>query len=103
MQPNRIIAIFHPQQWINDYAVQSGPDTPFDITDQILAMDRMTALAIYDDDYESDNLWLEHPDIELSDHNDPFWVECENSIADYFESLDVEHENRSSAAPGAKP
>ena len=86
----RILAVFHPQTWQNDYAINADPEgeVTFDVTDIVLAMSEDKALAIKDDDYDSDDLihyngqspqWMQ-------DWSGPFWVEVEDSIAAYFDA-----------------
>jgi hypothetical protein len=89
MVTKRIIATFHPQAWIRDYAVFVDPEgeTDFDVTDVILAMPREKALALEDDQYDSDRL-REAPNAPawIKNWSGPFYIEVEQSIADYFAS-----------------
>lgn len=83
-----IIARFHPQAWINDYAVEVDPEgeTEFDVTPEILVFDRATALEIKDDDYDSDDLrfataapkWVQG-------WSGPFWIEVADSIVEHYD------------------
>lgn len=68
-EPPRILAIFHPQAWINDYAVEIDGQRTIDVTERILAMPRAQALAIRDDQLESDHLLT---DEEMNHHSGPF-------------------------------
>ncbi len=54
----RIIARFQPQAWMRGYAVNVDPEgeTTWDVTDAIAAMGREAALALQDDQYETDDL-----------------------------------------------
>lgn len=74
----RILATFHPQSWVNGYAVECE-DGAFtvDVTDKILALGKEKALTLRDDSYETDDL-IQH------EHNGPFYVEVQQSIEDYF-------------------
>ena len=84
----KVIAIFHPQAWVNDYAISVDPEgsVEFDITSTIIEMGRDVALKIQDDQYSSDDLrdvasapeWIRH-------WSGPFYVEVEESIAEFFE------------------
>lgn len=80
----RIAAKFIPQAWINDYACDIDDVRKFDVTDQVLAMPREKALAIRDDQYESDNLWHDNPSSLEVDWTGPFRIEVEDAIAEYF-------------------
>lgn len=74
----RILATFHPQCWINGYAVECDDGTfTVDVTDKVLAIGKAKALTLRDDDYNTDGLvWHEH--------RGPFYVEVQQSIEDYF-------------------
>lgn len=55
----RYIATFHPQAWINDYAVDVDPEGPTtaDVTETLAAMtEAQREEAMRPDDYPSDNL-----------------------------------------------
>ena len=88
----RVIAIFHPQAWLNDYAidVDAEGDTAFDVTAEIEAMVRETALALKDDQYPSDDLRQAKaaPDW-VKNWGGPYWVETEESIAAYYAAKDA--------------
>jgi hypothetical protein len=58
MIEKRIVATFHPQEWIENYAVDVQPDgaQTFDVTDIIEAMGKSDALSIQDNSDESDTL-----------------------------------------------
>lgn len=75
----RIIAIFHPQAWINNYAVEVDGQMEIDVTEAVLELGKEKALALRDDQYETDDLVIGR-----HDHTGPFWVEVEQSIADYY-------------------
>lgn len=78
----RCLAWFVPQAWINDYAVEVDGRCQFDITAAVLQMGREQALALRDDDYDSDNLADAAGLTNL--HNGPFYVQCEEAIWDFF-------------------
>lgn len=83
----RIIAKFHPQVWVNDYAMDVDPQGPveWDATDAILAMPREEALKIQDCQYESDALHEEEAAPEwIRDWSGPFYVTVEESIRAFF-------------------
>lgn len=95
----RIIAAFHPQAWLNDYAVEVDPEGPvaFDVTAAILAMPRDRALALEDDDDGTDNLRaLPSAPVWIQEWGGPFWVEVEDAIMRYF----AEEPYDQSAIPG---
>lgn len=83
----RIVARFHPQAWVNDYAIAVDPqgETTWDITDHIVEMGREAALALKDDDFATDHLRRAGgaPDW-VQDWRGPFWVEVEETISTYF-------------------
>lgn len=82
------LATFRPQAWINDNAVDIDGRLEFDITATIEALGREKALELKDNSTESDHLWIDyqrtHP--RASDHNGPFVVQCEDAIAEFFET-----------------
>lgn len=84
----RIIAKFIPEAWVNDWAVRvdpRGPDT-FDVTDQIIAMGKEKALALRDDQYETDDLcYVPGAPQWIKDWEGPFYVAVAEAIAEYFE------------------
>jgi hypothetical protein len=56
MSEKRIIAIFVPEAWINDYPVEIDGRVEFDVTEKILAMTEEERAELRDDQYESDDL-----------------------------------------------
>jgi hypothetical protein len=87
MNAKGITAVFHPQAWIGDYAIDATPEGPteFDVTATILAMGHGAAMLIRDDTYESDN--LRHADTApewVREWSGPFYVEVSESIAEFF-------------------
>lgn len=89
----RITATFDPQVWVNDNAMSVDPqgDTVFDVTEAVLAMGRERALALKNESHEADELRLsEHAPQWIKDWSGPFYVDVEDSIADYFEPEEVE-------------
>ena len=64
------IAVFHPQAWLNDYAVEVDPegDTTFDVG--------TVPESVEDDSYESDRL-RDHDNAPqwIKDWHGPFWIE----------------------------
>jgi hypothetical protein len=85
MSEKRIMARFVPQVWINNYAVDVDGEIEFDVTEKILAMPKEKALALRDDQYETDELAQDAGLLE--NHSGPFYVSVELAIAEYF--LDV--------------
>ncbi len=84
-----IIATFHPQVWMDDYAIEVDPlgEASFDVTDEVVAMGKESALLIEDDQYSSDVFrTLDSVPEWIKDWNGPFYVEVQRSIATYFES-----------------
>jgi hypothetical protein len=82
---SRVVALFKPQADFNGYCIDIDGAYTFDVTDQIKAMGRKSALEIKDDEYSSDELWhtfvKRNPD---KDHNGPFRVIVEEAIENYF-------------------
>lgn len=82
-----IIARFHPQAWVNNYAIAVDPEGPteFDVTAEIVAMGREAALAITDDDFKGDNLRFAAAAPQwVRNWSGPFYVEVAEAIAAYF-------------------
>jgi hypothetical protein len=67
---NMATAIFHPQAWVNDYAIEVDPegDTAFEVGD--------VPDSVEDDSYESDNL-RDHENAPqwVKDWSGPFYIE----------------------------
>lgn len=83
MADRRVIARFHPQAWINNYAVEVDPEGPveFDVTDAVLAMSRAEAWALADDDYDTDFLReLSTAPEWIRDWRGPFRVEVADAV-----------------------
>lgn len=83
-----ILAIFHPQAWISNNAIDADPEgeTEWDCTADILAMGRKVALAMKDNndsrEHGSDHLReLASAPTWIRNWGGPFWVEIEESIA----------------------
>lgn len=85
MSEKRILAVFIPEAWIGDNAVEIDGRVEFDVTDKILAMSEEERAELHDDDYPSDDLV---PDEIRDAHSGPFRVEVEQAINDYFSSED---------------
>jgi len=83
----RVRAKFHPQAWINDYAVDVDPEGPltWDVTDAILAMGKTRALELQDSDYATDVFRDASGAPEwVREWSGPFYVEVEGSIREFF-------------------
>jgi len=104
--PKRV-AIFQPQQWVNDDVVDSGPSYVFEVTRQMPHLSERQLAAIAREDNDLDFLW-EHARIngQVSDYNGPFYVrliEQDSTSAypiDYPEGFTVEHAH---LTPGVIP
>ncbi len=81
MSEKRIIAVFIPEAWIGDNAIEVDGRVQFDVTDKVLAMSEEQRAELQDDDYPSDDLV---PDEIRDAHTGPFRVEIEQAIEDYF-------------------
>jgi hypothetical protein len=83
----KIIALFQPQAWQNNNAIDVDPEgeTTFDVTDEILAMGKETALKLKDNRDESDALIsAKNAPHWIREWSGPFYIVVENSIAAYF-------------------
>ena len=78
-ESERCLVAFQPQQWVNDYAIDSGPVEEIDVTRRVREMGREAALAIEDNSDESDSLVSG-----LHRHTGPFYVSCEAPIREFF-------------------
>ena len=86
---NRIIAKFHPQAWVNDNAIEVDPEGPteWDVTDRIVAMSREKAIALEDDQNDTDYLaWDDNAPKWIQDWQGPFYVEVAEQIRKYFQA-----------------
>lgn len=84
----RIIAVFHPQAWQNDYAVDVDPEGPveFDVTDEVMRAGKEVSLTWVDDDYTTDALrTIESAPQWIQDWSGPFWVEVKDAIHEFWE------------------
>lgn len=85
----RITARFQAQAWLNDYAIDVDPEGPttWDVTEEIVAMGRDKALALKDNQYETDDLRFSRNAPEwVREWTGPFYICVEESIAMYFAS-----------------
>lgn len=83
----RIIATFHPQAWINEYACEVDPEgeTKWDVTDEIVAMGAQKALALLDDQYDTDNLrFSQNAPKWIQEWSGPFYVEVAEEIWQFY-------------------
>lgn len=83
----QIIARFHPQSWINDYAYPVDPEgeTTWDVTDEIVAMGPQKALALHDDEYATDDLrFSKNAPKWIQEWSGPFYVEVSESIWRFY-------------------
>jgi hypothetical protein len=88
-QEKRCLAIFQPQAWIRDNAVDIDGKFTFDVTDQVLALGREAALAIPDAGEEAEALWAStgyEALVEGHPHYGPYTIWCERPIADFFDA-----------------
>jgi hypothetical protein len=87
MDQKKVIAKFHPQAWINNYAVDVDPagDVEFDVTSDIERMGKDDAMQLTDNSDDSDTLakssgapaWIRN-------WTGPFYVEVQQSVQAYF-------------------
>lgn len=82
-----VTARFHPQAWVNDYAIDADPDGPveFDVTPEVMAMGEDMARAVSNDTGDSDNLRdAMNAPAWIKEWSGPFWIEVEDSIEEFF-------------------
>lgn len=80
----RIVAVFRPQAWINDYACDVDGRKEFDCTLEILRMSVDEIHALRDDQDETDTLL---PDRVRGGHGGPFRIEVQEAIGKFFRAL----------------
>ncbi len=80
----KIIAVFHPEAWVNDYAVDSEDAFNIDVTERVLAMGKDAALKVQDNSDETDALVQG-----LHKHRGPFGIEVEDAIQAYYASKEA--------------
>lgn len=82
---DRIIARFQPQQWINDYNVDSDPEREVDITGAALALDlaKLHQIEQHDgrQDFDVDPL--------TQDHAGPFVIYAQDALRQFFGVRDL--------------
>lgn len=86
--PGPLLAIFHPQAWVNDWALEVDPEgeTEFDVGPEIRAMGREKALTLLtDDNYDTDELRTatNAPDW-VKNWSGPFRIEVKDAISAYY-------------------
>lgn len=78
----RYKAIFHPQAWVNDYAVDVDPEgeTEWDVTDYLTQLGYRMIEQPENNTYESDELrWDPKAPTWIQSWSGPFWIEIVNS------------------------
>jgi hypothetical protein len=88
----RIIATFHPQAWVNNYAVDvdAERECQFDVTDYVIGLGESAGRALRDYDDSSDDLaGLPQAPEWIRTWPGPFHVTVEQSARDYFDTLQV--------------
>ena len=76
----RILAIFQPQAWERDYAVDIDGRCEVDVTDKVLSLALDEIIGLDDDDYDTDDL----VDLRVLGHNGPFYVTVKEQVAEFF-------------------
>lgn len=84
--PNGCKITFQPQEWVNDYATNSGPAVEVDVTVKILNMTADEVHELGTDSWASDNLI----DTDVLGHDGPFYVSCDFGIQEFFNVEDIE-------------
>ncbi|MBM5458568.1 hypothetical protein H8F21_13445 [Pseudomonas sp. P66] len=82
----RIIATFHPEVWVDDYAVEVAPGpTNIDVTSEILRMGKTKALQLIDNHHDTDELRMAVDSPQwVKEWPGPHHVSCNDSIREYF-------------------
>lgn len=82
MKQKRIVAVFQPQAWINDYATDIDGQEDVDVTDRVLSMtlNRIHAIQDYRDSADD----LVDGSMAAIEHDGPFTVCAEDSICEFF-------------------
>ncbi len=93
MKATRIMAVFVPESWVNDHAIEIDGRVEFDVTDRILALRAEERDAIRDNRDTSDRLV---PSEIAECHHGPFRVEVRDAIDAYFEEIEASESNRGS-------
>lgn len=84
---SKVLATFHPQAWINDYACAVDPEgeTTWDVTAEIVAVGREQALKLIDDQYSTDALrYSARAPKWIQEWSGPFYVEVEEAIREFY-------------------
>jgi hypothetical protein len=81
----RIFATFHPQQWINDYAVDSGDVIKFDVTDAVNRMSAAQRSLLRDNSDEADQLIVDAINAGTVEGPAGGYVNVESAIKEYDE------------------
>lgn len=76
----RILAVFQPQMWQNDYAVEVDGRREVDVTEKVLRLSLAELIGLDDDSYDSDDL----VDLEELGHKGPFYVSVKDQVAEFF-------------------
>ena len=76
----RILAIFQPQAWQRDYAVDIDGRCEVDVTNKVLSLKLDEIIGLDDDDYDTDDL----VDLQVVGHNGPFYVTVKEQVAEFF-------------------
>jgi hypothetical protein len=84
LAPRGYVAHFHPQAWVNDYAVDVDPQGPttWDVTDYIVKLEpKLRAKTLAGNTYESDAL-RELPNAPrwTAEWSGPFYVEVSDGL-----------------------
>ncbi|PZR93462.1 MAG: hypothetical protein DI537_10070 [Stutzerimonas stutzeri] len=88
----RVVASFHPQAWVNDYAIDVDVDgeAEWDVTAEIIAMGEEKALGIDDDSDDTDALTgSKHAPEFVRNWQGPYRVEVEAQIGAYFAQISL--------------
>lgn len=87
MPVKRIVAVFQPQAWINDYATDIDGREDVDVTEQVLRLplERVRALQDYRD---STDVLVDGSAVTI-EHDGPFTVKAVDSVCKYFGVKDL--------------
>ena len=82
---SRIMAVFHPQRLLNGRAVDAGPSSLVDVTDQVLALTVSAVQHLQDCDASTDAL----VPYSMHMHDGLYRVEVVESICRHFGTADI--------------
>lgn len=80
MTRKRIMAVFQPQAWQNDHAIETDGRQDVDVTEKVLSLSLEQIHGLGDDGIDTDNL----VDPDAHGHGGPYYVKAAEAICEYF-------------------